>query len=456
MHHQIQSVQIRIGFAMDFLKKICCHQLVLFACVVTVYLAAPVVQMLDSKYTLVVSQNLIERQTFKLDHYFSGVDDFNTIKLPHGMVVANSHVYYFFPDGPSLLSVPYVAFMRQFGIQPVDQGLHWNPDVEARMQRGLAALLTAGIVTAIYGMARYYLTSWISWIVALTFAFGTSLLSSASRGVWSLTWGTFLLSLALWLLVRAERTGRLSPVLLATVLSWAYFSKPTFSTSILAVTVYMLLHHRDRLLQYVLTGTCWGLAFLGYSFYNFGKPLPIYYSLPLFAGESGFWEGLAGALLSPSRGLFVYSPFLVLVLWLLVRHCKIIASPRLAALSGVVFIFHAVVIGASPNWWGGHCYGPRLMTDALPWLALLAILALEARQRVNVSSAGSITAQGSLRQNVMFAALMLPLIAFSLFVNYRGAFSHEVHNWNTQPDYINYNSPRMWDWCDAQFLKGLK
>lgn len=436
------------------IKKILSHRLILFVCVVMVYLSAPVVQLLDSKYSLVVSQNLIEHNTLKLDRYFPGVKDFNAIDVPHGMVVVNNHVYYFFPDGPSVLSAPYVAVMKLFGLNSVDLEKGWNKDVEARLQRGLAALLTAGIVTAIYSIARYYLPMWLSLTISLVFAFGSSLLSSASRAVWSLTWGTFLLSLALWLLVRAERSGKLNPVLLASLLSWGYFSKPTFSTSIMAVTVYMLLYHRDHLLPYVVTGAGWGLAFFGYSFYNFGKMLPTYYSLPLFKNESGFWEGVAGALVSPSRGLLVYSPFLVVTFWLLVRHYKILASLRLAVLSLAVFVLHTAVVAASPNWWGGHCYGPRLMTDALPWLALLTILAFEAAQRAQAPSVPNRAVPYPFSR--WMALFMLPPIAFSLFVHYRGAFSNEVHSWNVSPDYINYNSPRMWDWRDAQFLRGLK
>lgn len=335
-------------------------------------------------------------------------------------------------------------------MSPIDHGHgRWNTDIEARMQHGLGALLTAGIVTVIFIISCWYLPVWQSWILAIVFAFGTSLFSSASRAVWSLTWGTFLVSLVLLIIVRAEKTEKINPFLLATLLSWTFFCKPTFSTSIIAVTFYMFLCHSKKFLTYALTGIGWFFAFLGFSYYNFNRPLPPYYThQSLFNSQSGFWEGLAGTLISPSRGLTVFSPFLLVIICLLVSCRKKFASTRLVILCVAVSVMHAVAVGASGNWWGGHCYGPRLMTDALPWMALLAVFSIEAVQRRQGATVTSCP-------NIWIICLV-PLVLFSFFVNFRGAFSNEVHSWNTQPGCIDYNSPRMWDWRDAQFLRGLK
>ena len=103
-----------------------------FLLTVLVYLAVPTTQMLDSKYVLVVSQSLIDHGSFKLDPYiFGDSGDHSGVKVPHGMHVVNGHVYYWFPDGPAVLSVPYVAIMNMFGMSAIHSKGGWNPISEA-------------------------------------------------------------------------------------------------------------------------------------------------------------------------------------------------------------------------------------------------------------------------------------------------------------------------------------
>ena len=43
-----------------------------------------------------------------------------------------------------------------------------------------------------------------------------------------------------------------------------------------------------------------------------------------------------------------------------------------------IVILQILIVSLWPTWWGGYSYGPRLIADALPWMALLAILGLAA------------------------------------------------------------------------------
>src|SRR5439155_14621317 len=79
-------------------------------------------------------------------------------------------------------------------------------------------------------------------------------------------------------------------------------------------------------------------------------------------------------LFSPSRGLFVFSPFL---LFLFVRFCP--SYRRRYKLSPLEILLLAFAlawwIGASRwfMWWGGGSYGPRLLCELLPCLVILLI-----------------------------------------------------------------------------------
>lgn len=427
------------------------ESLVVFLMVVSIYLAAPVTQMLDSKYVLVVSQSLIDHGSFKLDPYFGDLKDYSGEPIPHGMHVVNQHVYYWFPDGPAILSVPYVAMMNLFGISAIDAEGRWAPDLEERMQRGLAAILTAGLVVLLFRCARFWLPTGWSLAVAAVAAFGTSLFSSASRGLWSLTWGTFLLGAVVLMLARLERGKNENPYLLATLLSWTYFARPTNSISVLLVSVFILLYHRRLFIRYAATGIAWGAVFAFYSMYNFGTLLPTYYRQGLGKGDP-LWYALSGVLMSPSRGLLVFSPIFILTFYLVIRYRKNLRSKRLCWLAAAGFCGHLLLVSLSPDWIGGHCYGPRLMTDALPWLIMMTILGIDAATGRRISG-GSGSLHGFSGAAFLFVAVVL--ISFSFFTHARGAFVPAVHEWNVVPERIEKNRARVWSWRNPQFLIGL-
>jgi hypothetical protein len=87
---------------------------------------------------------------------------------------------------------------------------------------------------------------------------------------------------------------------------------------------------------------------------------------------------LPAVLFSPSRGLFIFVPVLVFVFYLAIRYWRTIPYPRLALLALSMIALHVLLIALWPSWWGGYCYGPRLLTDAVPWMTLFAILVVAA------------------------------------------------------------------------------
>ena len=97
-----------------------------------------------------------------------------------------------------------------------------------------------------------------------------------------------------------------------------------------------------------------------------------------------------------------------------------------------------VVAGQWRVWWGGHCYGPRLLTDAVPCLILLTIPALDWIARA-----------AALR--VAFAAL----VAWSCFVQAVGAFCYPGSRWDETPVAVGSRPSRLWDWRDSPITRSL-
>src|SRR5262249_3770000 len=150
------------------------------------------------------------------------------------------------------LSIPYFAAGRLFGMVVTNPDGSYSEAKEIRAEAGLAALLMAILVVVQYWTARLILpTSW-SLAVALSMALGTQVWSTASRAMWSDTWGILLLGLALYLLL-ADEVGKrkLNSVLFATLVSWLYFVRPTNSVHIAAITIYIFLFHREMVVRYL-------------------------------------------------------------------------------------------------------------------------------------------------------------------------------------------------------------
>jgi hypothetical protein len=425
----------------------------LFLIVVTLYLCAGVSQLADSKFTMVLSQTLIEKGSFRIDTLLpvgSG-ENLQNISFPQELVVINGHLYYLYPNATSLLSVPYLAFFNFFGIYPLDNNYSWNRDAETRIQRGEASILSALFVCMVFVLARWLLNERYAWFFSLTAAGGTQLLSITSRAMWSHTLGIFLLGLVILMLVKAETTKRLNPFLLATLLSWMYFVRPSHNINILAVSIFVFVCYRGIFLRYILTGFGWLTLIVSYSLYNFGTLLPRYFKTPGEVGNPHFLLALAGNLISPSRGVLIFSPFWIVVIYLLVKYRQQLRFRALAILAGGVS-FAQYVLGSVflANWWGGHCFGPRMMTDFLPWLILLAILAVDA-YRMRMEAGGE---KGTFEKGALIS-LTIVLVSFSFFTHGVGAFRPEAHGWNVAPLNIDKHPERIWDWYDPQFLRGV-
>jgi hypothetical protein len=429
---------------------------VVFFVTFAVFRASPIHTIFDSRYSIMFSQQLLWKRSFSFEG--GAFPELQSRKpgqlhqrgkdLPYNLIQVGERFYYFFPPGSVILSMPYAALANAMGISAIDQNGVYNPSGEARIQADLAALLMAGLSVVIFLTSRLLLSFPWSSLIAAAAAFGTQMWSTTSRAIWSQTWGIFILGFAIWLILGTEtKQTRLRPVLLATCLSWLYVVRPTFSIPIAAIALYVLIYHRAVLLPFVLTGCSWLAAFIGFSEYYYGRPLPSYF----YVHHRDFAvlpEAFPGNLFSPSRGLFIYVPVLAFVAYLLVRYRKHWARPRLVILAVSVVVVHLFVISSFVPWWGGHCYGPRLSADLIPWFALLGMLALEARLQWREKY----RARDSAFRVGAECSVGLLLLVSSVTLNGIGAVSEDAWRWNGHPTNVDRDPSRVWDWKQPQFL----
>lgn len=420
-----------------------------------VFCISPVSVLSDGQYSLLLSESILRHHSLHLDAYSfpepvphdvpcgqqSAGDAYISNEYELNRIGAS--VVYCYPGGTSILSLPFVAVMGAIGIRPAAPDGRYNYVGEAMLQRLLAAILMAGFSCVVFITSRLILDTATSLLITFGTAFGTQVWSTASRTLWSHTWFIFLGSFVVYFILRCEKkTATLHPVLLATLLSWMYFVRPTAVVPIVCVTLYVFACRPRDLPAFATTGAGWLAGFITYSWFCFGRLIPEYY-VNFHSNWREFPLALAGTLISPSRGLFVFVPIAGYVLYLAARYQRNMPCKSAAVLALAVIGLQIVVIGSWHFWWGGYSYGPRLLTDLVPWFALLAILGLKARTASSIAGPRRVE-----------AAIGLAVLGISVLINARGAISWSTFNWNNVVD-IDFHPDRAFEWKYPQFLAGL-
>ena len=443
----------------------------LFTLSYLIFCVSPIVNLSDSMYSLALSESILHDHSSHLNNY-QFPEKIPSLERPvplaagpgpgfsaglHSQLFWYSHdpsyersyqlgnlngnIVYLYPNGSSILSLPFVAFMNATGTRVfVDHA--YSHSNEIVIQKMIAALLMALLTCLVFRMSLLMLPTAPSATIAVGLAFGTQVWSTGTRALWPQTWLIFLGGIAVYQILSVE-LGRSAqrPMLLATILSWMYFVRPTGAIPIACVTVYLLICYRSDFITFAITGTLWFWGFVEYSWLTFGQLIPGYYRNRF--DLSHFPSALYGSLFAASRGLFIYVPAIGFVVYLFVRYWRTMPLRRVALLASAIALGNLIAIAAYPCWWGGYCYGARLMMDSLPWLVLLAILGCSAA----AAARDSIFTRGE------FGAAF-SLLALSIAINARGAFSIPTQQWSTVVD-VDKHPERVFDWSYPEFAAGL-
>lgn len=422
-----------------------------------IYLASPIHQVGDSWYTLLSSENLLGNAHLRLDDYFGPDVDLSEYpgvvdgaRLPRHIRQYGPHLYYLYPPGSPVLSAPLVAVLRfATGDSTLNSDGTYDPGVERRWQSWCAALIVAATCVLLFFVAREFLGTLPSAVIALAAGLGSQLWSTASLAVWSHTWIVFLLSAALLLVARAESRSRgLRPILLATILAWCFFTRPTAALFILPISVWVLRRRPRELVGLAATGAAWGLLLVVYSLAEYGSWLPPYYLRASQVRLLSVPVGLAGQMISPARGLLVFVPLSAFAVWLSLRNWGWVRARGLMVTGLAAVGMHTLAMAGYGNWWAGHCYGARFHTDLVPIFVLLGAMGFDAARRRYDDVAHP--ALGSTAK-VIFAVCLV----WGIVLNGAGAMSRGGAAWNKFPEPIARNPMRAFDWENAQFLWAL-
>ena len=384
-------------------------------------------------------------------------------------VYVRGHFYDSHPPVGPLLALPVYALPAWIGIPD-------RAELIANMFSKLAASLMVALsgvlifrasrqvlIPTLTGMAHdaEHATR-IAFLAAIAYGLATGVWSTASLAMWTHTPAVLGFAVTLWALT----TGRAAVAGVAAAA--ACFSRPATAPAVALLGLYLAhralrdgwdsagaAQRRMDVLRFSAAAAFTGLTGVLYNYWLFnnavgGAPFRTGYWVEEL-GTNGMFTGslsvgLAGLTVSPSRGILIFSPIVLMAVYGAARAWKSpIDSDRtpapfgradailLARYSSLAALAILLTYSKFIVWWGGHGYGPRYLTDAMPFLGPLFALGLSPIfARTSRARAGRLAVTAALTYSIVIQAI--------------GAFCWPS-SWT-----LNDNPPyryRLWDWRES-------
>lgn len=418
-------------------RRVGAISLCLFLVFFGAYCASPVRTSADSRWSIATAMSFAQGHHGSLAGYLPVLQHENLYAIEYH----DSEPYSIFPMGTSLLSVPFVWLASVISPGFADYLVHAVP---AQFEGVLASLYGAVACVLFFLLIEAkFRNFWIALVSAAIFGFGTSMWSTATRALWMHGPLMLMLTAAMLILVRAPRKPAWTQYL-GLFLAAAYVIRPTAAVPIILITAYVAICYRPWLMRYLVGAAVVAVPWFALNLSIFHHFLPPYYMPQRITGSVTFGTALLGNLVSPARGIFVFSPVLLAALpgvWLALRER---GSRALHSVFAAIIVLHWVAISRFPHWWGGYSFGPRLMADVLPFLVYFTSFSIRwaaglyhtATRRIAVGTIGV-------------------LACLSVGIHAQGALTWAPHAWSAAPLSIDAHPERLWDWSDLQFARGF-
>jgi hypothetical protein len=270
--------------------------------------------------------------------------------MPYYLRYLNNRCVSNYPVGPAIAALPFYLIPALGAVPPTDRLIEV-------LEKLAAASMVALSASLLYLVLRHLASAGVALLLTVIYALGTSSFSVISQALWQHGPSQLALATGLYSLIR----GREEPVWLGLAgfsLAFAVICRPTDLLLTLPLSVYVMLYHRPQIGRFLLGALLPGLFQLWYNYTYLGELF--FQPFGIFFWSTPLMEGLGGILLSPGRGLFVYSPVLLCSLLGMALAWRDHGDPLLRALS-VGILPTLLLYGKWINWWGG---GP---TDHVFW-----------------------------------------------------------------------------------------
>ena len=393
----------------------------------------------DSQPTKYAARELLLRRTLALNHVVGATPQLG--ERPAFVPARDGRIRSAYSPAPAIAAAALIWPFWMTGIVDIRAplGANWIAKLSA-------SLLTAGAVTLSFFTARRYMGGRRALILAAALGAGTGYWSTVSQTLWQHETAIFGLSLAL--LAFTARELRVAELLLIGVgLGVAGSSRPQLAPAVLVLLTGVVARAGGVAAWPSLAATgAFATALIAANLSWFGHPMgamPLLEALhPTVHATEGTFDpgvgGFAGLLVSPNRGLLIFSPIVAVAAVGFPRAAR--AGRRSPLIWCAIAACVQYVLYASYSvWWAGHTFGPRYMLDALPLLAVLAAAGVSDRRFPRFAVSGMVLA-----------------LAWSVAVSAGGAFVFPNERWNLHPADVDRHHGRLWDWSDVQIVRAWR
>lgn len=386
--------------------------------------------------------NMLNEHNIYLDKFSNIFFDHN-LKLSYFVKEIHGHYLSRYPIVTPVMVTPiYVIpyILLKITSYPIDIS---NPGfcvIIEMMEKFSASIIASMSCIFIFLILRRLTSRRISYIGTIIYAFAVNTWTVSSQALWQHGIAELLLSAMIYLIIKNERNEDIKNYIILGVLSGLSIMNRFPNIILLLPIFFYVLKSKKSLICYCVSAIVAGLPFIVYNFYYFES---------FFGGYEGAARALfinfgtmvnfVNLLISPSRGLFIYSPILIFSI-LGFAHISDIKSNRLKIcfyIFSISIVLDIIVYSTWEMWWGGGSYGPRFLTDVLPILVILLTLYLDKMSPKNKY------------QIIIFSILF----SISVFVQIVGAFYYPNGDWNGHPINVDKSPERLWDWKDTQIRR---
>ncbi|WP_257236291.1 glycosyltransferase family 39 protein [Nostoc sp. 'Peltigera malacea cyanobiont' DB3992] len=442
--------------------------LVFFVCSV-IYLANGVpISAPDTIPNTLLAFNLLENNTFNLDAFRASYFCTNSYANCYFFAEANhGHLSSIYPIGTAIVTFPlylifyaYLKLISFYASVSLDLTSASFEIYRVFFEKLAATITTAITVIIFYLSVRLKFSLSISLISTFIFAFATNIWMTSSQGLWQHTASNLALISIIFCLLKANRASEKSQkiwLLIAGVACGLLPGiRPTSTLYTIAAIIYSIFTYRFKSV-YLFFGLVSALPSIAWNLYYFGNLTGGYSKMfpapPYKFTFNNFIRATLGTLVSPSRGLLVFSPIVLYSLPGAYQVFKLRAGKD-EKLIGCMTIASIVLLSSYCFyiiWWAGNSYGPRFMTDMMPVVGYLISYFL-VHHLQKLIHFPKILYKKSL-------VVFIVLVTFSTFTQSVGALgANPGCMWSGLPMNVdvNQNQYRLWSFKDSQIERNAK
>jgi hypothetical protein len=326
----------------------------------------------DIASTSLVPISMLERGDLYLDQFTDFIAQ--NYADPYFVAHISGRVVSRYPVAAAVVSIPFYGIPLATGWL-AHPGYSWlvYPWSAFFVAKFASALLSALAAVIFFFCARELSDLKTGAALTVIFALATSVWSTNSQGLWQQTPSVLFQVIGIWFLLRGSRLGAASVAPGAFFFSAATVARTNDGIAALVFSLFVMLRYRAAIWRWILWSLPPALFFFTYNAIYNGSPFVFGYQDGIAQYlRSPQPEAIAGLVISPSRGLLIYSPFLIFApigIWVARRD----SNRQFYLFCAIASLLGVLLLSMWEDWGGGWGYGTRMMTDLVPYLMLLLI-----------------------------------------------------------------------------------